>query len=57
MSCAECLHDGKPLGEAGKMDIASIIRASAVYVSNFRGKITPTGFVPAGTVATLDFSE
>lgn len=51
------LHGGKALGVAGVSDIASVIRTTAPFISNFRGKITPTDFIPAGTVPTLDYSE
>jgi hypothetical protein len=53
----ENLHQGIPLGEAGKTDISSVIRTTAVYISNFRGGVTKTDFVPRGTVPTSDFLE
>lgn len=53
----DILYQGVPIGVAGKMDIASVIRTTAVYVSNFRGKVTKTDFVPMGTIPSADFSE
>ena len=53
----EIQYQGRSIGEAGKMDISSVIRTSAIYVSNFRGKITKTDFIPKGTIPTADFTE
>lgn len=53
----EISYQGVPLGIPGRSDIASVIRATAAYISNFRGPRTPTDFRPAGTVPTVDFTE
>ncbi|HKP95620.1 MAG TPA: hypothetical protein VJ385_07675 [Fibrobacteria bacterium] len=53
----EIPYRGRRIGEAGKADIASVIRATAAYVSNFRGKVTQTDFLPKGTMPSADFSE
>ena len=53
----EVSYGGKAIGVAGKQDIASVIRTTAAYISNFRGPKTATSFVPAGTIPSADFSE
>ena len=51
------IYRGISLGEEGKSDISSVIRTTAVYISNFRGRKSPTDFVPMGTIPTVDYSE
>lgn len=48
---------GRPLGVKGRSDMASVIRMTAAYISGFRGRKTPTDFVPSGSVPSADFSE
>jgi hypothetical protein len=51
------IYQGIPLGEKDKSDISSVIRTTAVYISNFRGRKSQTDFVPKGTIPTVDYSE
>ncbi len=46
-------YHGSILGDAATADNARVLRETAVYLSNFRGPQTPTGFVPSGTWPTL----
>jgi peptidyl-Asp metalloendopeptidase len=56
-SSPDIQYQGVSIGETGKKDISSVIRSTAVYISNFRGKIEKTEFVPKGTIPSADFSE
>lgn len=51
------LYRGTPLGDSATSDISSVIRITAAYISNFRGPITETDFIPKGTLTTLDYGE
>ena len=45
--------DGVVLGDSSVADVARLLRESAVYLSNFRGPLTPTDFVPPSTWPTI----
>jgi hypothetical protein len=42
------------LGDSTLRNNAEVLRLSAVYISNFRGRVTPTDFVPPSTWPTID---
>ena len=48
------VYEGTVLGDSTLRNNAEVLRRSAVYISNFRGRITPTDFVPPSTWPTLN---
>lgn len=48
----QVLGGGVILGDSATADVARVLRETAVYVSNFRGPVTPDDFVPPGTWPT-----
>lgn len=49
------VYEGVVLGDSTLRNAARILRETAIYVANFRGRQRPTDFVPPGTWPTIDF--
>lgn len=48
-------YEGVALGDSTLRNAAEVLRITAVYISNFRGEVTPTDFVPPGTWPTAEY--
>ena len=49
------VYMGVVLGDSTLRNAAAVLRTTAAYVSNFRGPVTPTDFVPPGTWPTATY--
>ena len=47
-------YDDIPTGTPDRRNVARVLNETAVYVSNFRGPQTPTGFVPPATFPVVE---
>ena len=52
----DLVYEGAVLGDSTLRNNAEVLRRSAVYISNFRGPVTPTDFVPPSTWPTIDIN-
>ncbi len=49
------VYEGVVLGDSTLRNAAEVLRLTAAYVSNFRGRVTPTDFKPSGTWPTAEY--